>query len=382
MKIGIASSGLGHIHRGMEAWASDLAAALHRRGIDVTLFKGAGLVKNEYEVVLPTLKRHSRSARFLARLTAKGGWRIGLGSPHAVESFIFGCQLLFHLRQGYDIVHVQQGSLANFLRRARKAKALKIPIIFANGQIASPDFLSQFEYVQLLTPFTESKHIKREGSAERHPKTFIIPNFIDTEVFSPGNKKRTRDKLGLPQGAFVISTVGAVNKHHKRMHYFIQETATVLRDVKCPIHVLLVGARDLDTEEITSLAEEKLGKNVSIFLDFPRERIIDIYNASDLFVLCSLKEAFGIVMIEAMACGVPVLCHDDVGFRWIVGEGGECIDMEQKGTLANSIKRYIENSSRRIEGGIHARERVTKEFSKEVIIAKVLDMYNFVLQKG
>ncbi|MCK4817714.1 hypothetical protein KA005_18235 [bacterium] len=55
MKVAIASSGLGHIYRGMEAWAEDLAQALFEKGVDVTLFRGAGPLRNEYDVILSTL---------------------------------------------------------------------------------------------------------------------------------------------------------------------------------------------------------------------------------------------------------------------------------------------------------------------------------------
>ena len=57
MKIAIASTGLGHIYRGVEAWADDTAATLYKKGIDVTLFKGGGEPEHPYEVVVPCYQR-------------------------------------------------------------------------------------------------------------------------------------------------------------------------------------------------------------------------------------------------------------------------------------------------------------------------------------
>jgi len=118
----------------MEAWAEALAASLHEQGMEVILFRGAGPKRNAYDVVIPCIKRTSPPARIGKLLNHIGGWRVGLGSEAAVESFSFGVQLLRHLRTGYDLVHVQQGSLAMFLQRAAKMGLLKCPVVFGNGQ--------------------------------------------------------------------------------------------------------------------------------------------------------------------------------------------------------------------------------------------------------
>ena len=57
MKIAIACSGLGHVHRGIETWAADLARALHEAGEDVTLFQGSGETAEDWQTVLPCQKR-------------------------------------------------------------------------------------------------------------------------------------------------------------------------------------------------------------------------------------------------------------------------------------------------------------------------------------
>ena len=66
-KIAVASSGLGHVTRGIEAWASDLAAALAVRGDDVTLYKGGGRPEASYEQVLPCWQRAEPRTRRVVR---------------------------------------------------------------------------------------------------------------------------------------------------------------------------------------------------------------------------------------------------------------------------------------------------------------------------
>ena len=81
MKIVIASSGLGHVNRGIEAWADDLATALFAGGHSVLLCKGAGGKNCEYERVIPCLRRESKATRLILRLVPRRvSWRFGLGS--------------------------------------------------------------------------------------------------------------------------------------------------------------------------------------------------------------------------------------------------------------------------------------------------------------
>src|SRR5947208_15918003 len=79
LRVAIASSGLGHVRRGIEAWAQDTAAALHRRGVIVSLFAGAP--GPELFKALPCMRRNGGPAAGLARVFRRlGGRRYGLGS--------------------------------------------------------------------------------------------------------------------------------------------------------------------------------------------------------------------------------------------------------------------------------------------------------------
>ena len=82
-RIAIACSGLGHVRRGIESWASDLAQALNRLGHDVTLFSGGPTASG---TVVPNLRRTGAASDALARsLRHFGAWRYGMGSTYDVE---------------------------------------------------------------------------------------------------------------------------------------------------------------------------------------------------------------------------------------------------------------------------------------------------------
>src|SRR5437016_471382 len=122
MKITIASSGLGHVARGVEAWAADLAQALAGRGAAVTLCKGGGQRDFAYEQVIPCWQRAARkTGRLLDWLPRRLIWRLGLTSGYGIEQTTFSLGLLKHLRrEPADILHVQDPQVAILVQRARQ----------------------------------------------------------------------------------------------------------------------------------------------------------------------------------------------------------------------------------------------------------------------
>ena len=376
MRIAIASSGLGHINRGMEAWAESLAFALYERGADVTLFKGAGKRINDYDVILPTLSRNSRMAKLLAKITQKFFWRIGLGYPAGVELFIFAVQLLLKVRKGYDIIHIQQGSLADFLLKAEKLGLLKIPFVFANGQKGNEEFFKKFKYIQHLTPLREDPDF-RGGNTSNDENRFIIPNFVDSKMFIPGNKEKARRQLDLPIDKFIILTVGLIDVSVKKMDYFIDEMLTLTK-VNQDFFFLIAGSEDKQTKNILKYGNDLLNNNLRIFIDFPHSQMPLLYQSADLFVLCSPQEAFGLVLVEAMSTMLPVIYHQNPIMKWVVSDAGIATDMTIKGNLASTIKKYYKNSEYLKLLGQKGRARVSLFFDKNVVTDSIQNMYRTI----
>ena len=378
MKVAIATSGLGHVFRGMEGWAELLAEELNKKGIDVTLFRGTIPAKKEYDICLSCLKRTSRIAKYLSKLNAIGGWRIGLGSPVQVETWSYGIFLLWHLRKGFDLVHIKQGQLAVFLRLANKLRLLNIPFVLGNGQVAEPDFIDALKYVQFLSPIEEEEMAMALG---RNENWFYVPNFVDTVKFWVHSKKACREKLNIPPESFVILTIGAIQKYHKRMDYFIAEMKDLKQNCDLPLHIIMAGSKSNDTDQLISVSKDYFGSDISVFVDFPKDKMPVIYNCADIFVLCSFKEAFGNVLVEAMSCEVPVIHHHDPILKWVVGGGGESCDLSEKGMLSKTANRLISDPGLMEEKGKAGRQRVLSEFSREIVIPKMLSMYKKIISE-
>jgi 1,2-diacylglycerol 3-alpha-glucosyltransferase len=370
-RIAVACSGLGHVQRGIEAWAQDLERALVRAGLNATLFGGAPAPDT---IPLPCLRRTGLGAKGMARaLRNFGGWRHGFGSPYEVEQTSFCLALFRKIRHEFDILHVQDPAIALWMERARRSGLSRARVIYANGTGEDRNVMDRFDNLQLLTD---------EARTGLHPRTgqsvFMVPNFIDTNVFRPGDQHAARAALGLPGNATIVLSCAAIRRPHKRIDALLQAFSTFL--VKSPKDVLLViaGSREEETDELIAEGKRMLGEKVRFLPAMPRVMMPELYRAADVFALASLQEMFGIVLLEAMATGLPVLCHDTPSFRSIVGNAGLIADISTTSGFAEALRAAIYRPDPKGLSRV-AREHVENRYAEAVVIQDIISMYEKVL---
>jgi glycosyltransferase involved in cell wall biosynthesis len=378
IRITVACSGLGHIARGIEAWASDLGGALYQRGEQVTLAKGGGLAETAYERVVPCLQRNAGSTRRLLRWLPRGSWRLGLGNEYQIEQVSFALGLLRHLREHrVHLLHVQDPIVALVVQRARRLGWVRTKTILAHGTEEPLEFLNKITYLQHLAPV----HLEEARAAGAWKPTWTaIPNFVDTAVFHPGRNDSLRAELGIPANAFVILTAAAIKREHKRIDYLIQEFAALLRArPAAPVWLIIAGGREQDTAELVKCGNELLGDRVRFLVNFPRNRMPDLYRGADAFVFCSLKEMMGIALLEATASGLPCIINRHDVLRWVIGPGGEAVDMATPGALSGSLIGLLADAGKRQRLAASAREHCERHFAKQPVVDQILPYYRFVL---
>ncbi len=412
MKIAIASSGLGHVARGIETWALDTADALHRRGVDVTLF-AAGKVPCEAPlVIIPCLRRRTVLSDLIVKLLPSFTWRWGLQSGYGLEQLTFWWRLKKRLRQGqYDILHIQDPMVADLCRKARAAGRVSSKEILAHGTEEPLEFLSKFDYLQHLAPWhlhqalealgetanqestlhssLSTSHVPRPTSHSPHPFWTAMPNFVDTELYCPvpdsGEKKLIRRNLRIPEDAFVIGTAAAVKKHHKRIDYLIREFAAYAenreqKETKATKEAFLViaGSWQNDTEELQALAEKLCPGRVKFLINYPHEKMPDLLRCYDVFALTSLFEMMPIALLEAIATGLPVVTNNHPVLEWMGGPGGLRPDMAQEGAFSSALASL---SPERVEDlGQAARAHALENFSVDAVMQQYAEYYERILE--
>jgi glycosyltransferase involved in cell wall biosynthesis len=380
MHIAIAASGLGHVSRGIEAWAAYLGEALHARGEHVTLFRAAGEPTRPYERLIPCWKRtDDRTARLLHWLPRRLTWRLGLASAYEVEQTTFALNLLGQLRElRIDVLHVKDPQLALLVQRAGELRIVPTRVILSHGTEEPPDFLKKITYLHHLSPAHEEE--ARAAGASR-PTWRMISNFIDTDRFRPAgpSPQQLRQELDIPAAAIVVLCAAAIKREHKRIDYLLDEWRRAREAApNLPLWFIAAGGRDADTDELIDLGRRTLGDRVRFLANFPLDRMPDLYRAVDLFVLCSLKEMLGTVLLEASASEVPCLVHRHPSMQWVIGPGGRALDMTRQGAAASAIVELAGDADQRRDLGRRARQHCIETFGRERIVDQYLDYYRDV----
>ena len=201
-------------------------------------------------------------------------------------------------------------------------------------------------------------------------KITSIPNPIDTHIYRKGSNEEARQRLGLPIGKrLILFASQRVTNEYKGMNYLL-EACRLLGDIS-QLGVIILGGHAEEVVEGLPLESYPLG-----YVN-DEQRIVDVYNAADVFVLPSLSENLPNTIMEAMACGVPC-----VGFK--VGGIPEEIDHRGNGYVAEY--RSAEDLARGIRWILteadydklsqNAVRKVVQNYSQQSVALKYLDVYH------
>lgn len=378
MKIAISSSGLGHVARGVESWAWDLAHALKRDGQDVLLLKGAGPSSEPWIKTLPTWKRSSGTTRTLLKFTRRGGWRLGLGNPYDIEQTSSVLGLWMTIGSSHDILHTQDPHIALLMDWLQRRGLSKARVILGHGTEESVEQLRRYSHLQHLAPWylTEWEAHRPAGQL-----TFAVPNFVDTNVFSPGDRSVARREWDIPQDALVVLCVAAIRRFHKRIDYLLSEFQRFRTAHGEKALLIVAGATDEGSQALMQEGRELLGEGVRFLTNVPRQKLPSLYRACDVFTLASLHEMMPMALIEGLASGLPVACNNTPVLRWMVGEAGHLQDIADPGGLAAQFS-HLGPATSRAEYSAAARARAVNLFSEPVVLEQVKAMYQAVLSRG
>lgn len=171
----------------------------------------------------------------------------------------------------------------------------------------------------IVTSDDYARHSDIQGYYRGMKERFrVIPNGVDTEHFAPGEKKsEILKKLGIRDEKIIVF-VGALD----RAHYFkgVDILLKSAKNLKVPYKVLIVGKGELKSQYEKLALALGISENVAFFDSVSSEALPEYYRLADVVALPSVDatEAFGMVLIEAMSCGIPVIASDLPGVRSVV----------------------------------------------------------------
>ncbi|OQA52015.1 MAG: D-inositol 3-phosphate glycosyltransferase [Candidatus Omnitrophica bacterium ADurb.Bin292] len=322
MKIALLCPGLGNIDRGHEVFARSIFALL-KDDVEMTLFKGGG-EQTAGEIVVDNIPRYSSLLDGM-RLCVSEKWKGAIREQRRedVECATFVHSALKPLLIGeYDIIHCLDKSITNIIWDFRYLFKKTPRILFSNGGAIPRKNLPQCDFVHEYT-----EHNLKRGIKER---SFLIPHGVDLKLFDPGIKTDFRSKYDIPQDALMILSVGKICYWHKRTDYLINEVSKIKG-----AYLVIAGQESPDSPAIKDLGRKLLGDR-AVFLQLSHSDLAQLYKAADIFALASLNETFGIVYIEAMAMGLPVIASAHPNIRQIL-KNQIFINMAKKGNLEKTV---------------------------------------------
>ena len=368
-KVLLACPGLDHAHRGFETFARECFEALRGRDdLDIELVKGSG-ARTAGERTVPALRRDTALARRLARARSV--------EPFIVEHVAFALALVPPLaRRRPDVVYFSEWHVGRVLAAWRRRSRARFALAFSNGALV-PGGYGHLECVQQLVPGALEWAVAHGEPAGRQ-QVLPLGVAIDRELRLPAGEERAalRGRLGLPADARVVLSAGAINRQ-KRMDVLVEEIAAL--PAPRP-YLLLVGQQEADTPAIRRLAAERLGPGGHDIRTVAPHEMAAHYAAADAFVLASLWESFGRVLVEAQSHGLPCLAHDHPVMTWVLGDEGDVADLTEPGSVARWLSGETAND-RSPQRCARRHESAYRRFSWDILADRYAEMLRAVASR-
>ena len=228
------------------------------------------------------------------------------------------------------------------------------------------------------------------AGAESNRKIFKLPsshyrvvhNGVDTERFYPMDGTAMRRKLGIPAQCPVIGAFASFKR--QKNHAMLFRSFKLVLDSLPEARLLLVGDLPTDSRgrldtyraQLDCLIDDLGIRQQCMFLGH-QNHTEHIYPACDITVLSSFHEGTPNVLLESMACGVPVVATNVCDNEYIIrdGETGHLVKVGDEAGMAYKITRLLADHARRQEMGRSGREWVRREFSTKRLAEKMEAVY-------
>ena len=202
-------------------------------------------------------------------------------------------------------------------------------------------------------------------------KITSIPNPIDTHIYKKGNKQEARQRLGLPlDKKLILFASQRVTNVNKGMSYLVDACRQLGDLTKDLCEVVILGGHAEEVLEQLPMKAHPLG-----YIN-DEQRVVDVYNAADVFVLPSLSENLPNTIMEAMACGVPCVAFKVGGIPEEIDhlKNGYVAAYRDAADLAKGIAWVLQEADYESLSS-QAVHKVTHCYSQQSVAVKYLDVY-------
>jgi glycosyltransferase involved in cell wall biosynthesis len=369
---------------GVETFVREISACLSQIGVQVSIITGLGEISPNFIpfqscfsniYYLPFLQRYLRGNNMVCRVASKLGHEI---TPYTVESYsMIPLGTIHFVTHSYDIIAVH-GLSDLFLRLCTG----RTPFIFHyHGGHISPFHIAFLKRLPIFCIITCSSYLQsklQELGIKCHIEQ--VHNGVDPNFFRPDVKLRewARESLGIGNRKMILYA-GRFTPE-KEVELAIYALASIRKSVEACL--VVVGSGPLKDSYIRLARRLGVSSDLIVLEGVSQRLLLSYYNAADVFVLPCSRETFGIVLVEAQACGLPVVAANSGGVPEVVRDGqtGLLFEAGSQKALASSLLNILLSDNRREEMGLKGRQNILRYFTWHHAAQKLLKIYNSAVE--
>jgi glycosyltransferase involved in cell wall biosynthesis len=254
--------------------------------------------------------------------------------------------ITYWLKKTGKAVVVTCHDLINFYSRENLSNSVRLPLISRGLWIQAINGMKRADRVITVSNMTARDTTKILDIQPAYIS--VIPNAVES-TFKPLSQEcidSFRSKYGIYSETICLLNIGS--NHPRKNISRILEVIDILNQRGLPIHFWKAGA-DFSDEQKLFIDNQGLQKHISYLGKPDKSTLIEIYNAADILLAPSLHEGFGITLLEAMACGTPVITSKVSAMPEVVGDAGILVDPNDPQAIADAVCELQANQGYRQE---------------------------------
>lgn len=300
---------------------------------------------------------------------------------HAVSGYGFA-RRLGQLGIKKPFLHTVHGVLADEYEQAKMAGYPSMKARVANkfmARLANLEKQTSHEATLVVTISKYSLEKLQSYYGVDPGKVRIVPNGVDTEKFQPiADKSAVKRQFGLGEAPCVLFVGSLIPR--KGLQYLVEAAKHVIKE-QANVKFLIIGEGPLRPQLEASVNSLGLGGNFVFFGNLKEGSLPAVYGCADVFVLPSIQEGQGIVLLEAQACGVPVVAFGVGGICEAVRDGvtGLLEKVGDSGRLAADLLKLLSDKALCERMGAAGRKFVSETYSWDLCANRMLEVYTEAL---
>jgi glycosyltransferase involved in cell wall biosynthesis len=209
----------------------------------------------------------------------------------------------------------------------------------------------------LVAPSQWMARIASKSQLLPKAKIEIIPHGVDTQTYRPRSKQQARTTMNLPSDKQLILFGSASERLHKGFDLLRQAIDRLQSEEKRKVNLILFGPEKAGLDSL-GIDICKMGNIVD------EEKLATLYAAADITVVPSRQESFGLIALESLACGTPVVAFATSGLLEIIdhAKNGYLARPFDAEDLAHGMSWMLSNHARLVQIGENARKKAVSEF--------------------